>query len=332
MLDTSLAVSVNELTKRFSYKTNKSISKYTPAWLTPEKNTITAVDNISFQIKKGEKIAFIGPNGAGKSTTIKMLTGILTPTLGEISVLGYTPISQRKKLSYKMSAIFGQRSQLWQLLPIKDSFFLLADMFDIENNFAKKRINKLIDLFGVEKLIPKTPQQLSLGERMKCELIAGLIHSPEILFLDEPTIGLDVTIKATVRDLIKALSEEESVTVILTSHDTGDIEQVCDRTIIINTGQIIFDDTVANLRANFIKKKLITVKYDGKITFPEFEGITNLSNDNHELKLSIDLEQTTVEKVLNDILKQGSINDITVEDTPLEDVIKKIYGAPSFPS
>ena len=221
-----------------------------------------AVDDISFKVNKGERIAFVGPNGAGKSTTIKMLTGILHPTEGAIKVAGLDPIKDRKKVAYKIGCLFGQKSSLWMHLTAFDSYKLFGAIYDLDEDTTLKRINHLVEMFGIEELIHIPVRKLSLGQRMICEIVGVLLHEPEIIFLDEPTIGLDIVVKEKVRNLIKDINEKSGVTVFLTSHDVSDIEKLCDRVIIIDKGRIVIDENIKNLKAKYSKKKVVTVRQE----------------------------------------------------------------------
>ncbi len=233
--------------------------------LKPEYEEFKAVDGISFKINKGERIAFVGPNGAGKSTTIKMLTGILHPTDGTIKVAGLDPIKDRKKVAYKIGCLFGQKSSLWMHLTAFDSYKLFGAIYDLDEDTTLKRINQLVEMFEIEDLIYTPVRKLSLGQRMICEIVGVLLHEPEIIFLDEPTIGLDIVVKEKVRKLIKDINEKSNVTVFLTSHDVSDIEKLCDRVIIIDKGKIVIDENVKSLKSKYIKKKVVTIKQEETI-------------------------------------------------------------------
>src|SRR5438876_2810184 len=227
------------------------------SFVAPHYREREAVKHISFTLEPGEILAFIGPNGAGKSTTIKMLTGILYPSDGKAHVLGLTPWQQRRKLSFRIASVFGQKSQLWYHLPPQDTFGLLARIYELDMNEYRKRRDFLVDVFDIADYMRTPARKLSLGERMRCELAAALLHKPSVIFLDEPTIGLDVIAKQRIRDLIGQLQVEEGVTVFLTSHDAGDIEQVCRRAIVINHGEIILDAPVAKLKRDYLKVKTV---------------------------------------------------------------------------
>ncbi len=321
------SIVVENLSKHFY-----SIEPYKGSLLGKIKNYIfpkyiknIAVNNISFEINPGERVAFIGPNGAGKSTTIKMLTGIINQNEGHIKILGKDPLKNRSFISYKIGVLFGQTSQLWQELPISDSFKLLSAIYNIPKNEYKERLKKLISLFQIEDFIYKNAGELSLGQRMRCEIVACLLHNPSVIFLDEPTIGLDITSKAIIRDLIKELALKENKILLLTSHDTDDIEKVCNRVIIMNKGKIVFDDTLNSLKTKYIKKKLVTIITEEKdINFSKKGTIISEKNP-HKTKIEIDLQSTTINDVISIIISKFNVKDLTIEDPPLEDIIETFY-------
>lgn len=255
-------IEVKNLNKTFRIKEKeKGIKGSVKSIIKPKYKTIKAVNDISFTVEKGEILAFIGPNGAGKSTTIKMLTGILYPTSGEIMVNGINPAKQRKKLAYKIGTVFGQKEQLWTHLTPYDNFKFFGAIYDIPNNEVEDRIEELSRTFELEEFINTPVRNLSLGQRIRCEMVAALIHKPEILFLDEPTIGLDPVVKKNIRKLIRKMNKELGTTIFLTSHDVGDIEKLCKRVIIVNKGRIIMDDTMKNLKSDKPLEDIITEIY-----------------------------------------------------------------------
>ena len=233
---------------------------------------ICAISALSFEIKTGERVAFIGPNGAGKSTTIKMLTGILHPTSGKIEVLGLVPWKDRHALGYQIGTVFGQRTQLWYHLPPSDTFELLSKIYEIDPKTYQNRLEELVALFEIGHLLGKPVRQLSLGERMRCEIVASLLHKPKILFLDEPTIGLDINAKLMIRGLLNKLSKEHGTTLFLTSHDTADIEQVCDRVIVLDKGMIITDSSLRDLKKTYMKKKILSLVTEEEVCRSTFPG------------------------------------------------------------
>ncbi|HQY22379.1 MAG TPA: ATP-binding cassette domain-containing protein [Gammaproteobacteria bacterium] len=294
--------------------------------LRPRYQTIMAVNDISFQVKAGERVAFIGPNGAGKSTTIKILTGIMQSTSGRVKVLGSDPAADRKCLAYQIGAVFGQRSQLWYHLPVQETLTLLAAIYDIPKSEYQQRLKILAEKFNVTSLLTKPVRQLSLGERMRCEIIASFLHKPAVLFLDEPTIGLDITAKAIIRDLILKQSEQEGVTLLLTSHDTDDIEKVCDRVIIIDQGQLLLDNSLHNLKTQYIKKRVLSIVTEEERIICKLPGILVLEQSPHHLKIEIDIAQHAVESVVADLLENYTLRDLTIEGPPLEAIIQMLYA------
>lgn len=293
--------------------------------LRPRYQTVTAVNDISFQVQVGERVAFIGPNGAGKSTTIKILTGIMQATSGHVKVLGSNPATDRRFLAYQIGAVFGQRSQLWYHLPVQETLTLLAAIYDIPAKEYQQRLKHLAEKFSVSSLLAKPVRQLSLGERMRCEIIASFLHKPAVLFLDEPTIGLDTTAKAIIRDLIRKQSEQEGVTLLLTSHDTDDIKKVCDRVIIIDQGQLLLDDSLKNLQTNYIKKRVLSILTEEEAVVLKKPGVLVLEQSPHYLRIEIDSIQHTVESVVADLLETYTLKDLTIEGPPLEAIIQMIY-------
>lgn len=318
-------IEVKNLNKKFVIKEKeKGIKGSIKSIIKPGYKTINAVDNISFSVEKGEILAFIGPNGAGKSTTIKMLTGILYPTNGEIIVNGINPAKERKKLAYKIGTVFGQKEQLWTHLTPYDNFKFFGAIYDIPNNKIEDRIEELKNTFELEEFINTPVRNLSLGQRIRCEIVAALIHKPDILFLDEPTIGLDPVVKENIRKLIKKMNKELGTTIFLTSHDVGDIEKLCKRVIIVNKGKIIMDDTMNNLKYNYLNKKIVEVKLKEKVNLQNEEGITVLKDKGNNLKVEIDSKKKGIADVIK-LLDTDKIIDINISNIPLEDIITSIY-------
>lgn len=289
-----------------------------------EKQIKNAVDGISFSVEEGEALAFIGPNGAGKSTTIKMLTGILYPTSGDIKVLGFNPSKERVKLSYQIGSVFGQKEQLWVHLSAYENFKFFGSIYDIKKKELEERINELAEIFDIKPFMHQPVKSLSLGQRMKCEMVASLLHKPKMLFFDEPTIGLDPIAKETLRKLIKKINKELKTTIFFTSHDVGDIEEVCKRVIIINNGKIVLDDSMKNLKYHHLNKKIVDVNLKTNIKLQEKDGIKVLKAKDTLYKIEVDMNKSTIEELLS-LFKADDIQDITISSTPLEDIIKDIY-------
>lgn len=318
------AVSVNQLVKNFVLKKRDGIR-----WTSTD---VKAVDGITLTIPKGQSVAFIGPNGAGKSTTIKMLTGILHPTSGEATVLGCVPWEERTKLARRIGVVFGQRSQLWYHLPPRDTFELLSKIYEIKKDVFVSRRDMLIERFQLSEFLDTPVRKLSLGQRMRAEVACSLLHGPEVIFLDEPTIGLDVIARQELRDLIREWNEENGVTVFLTSHDAGDIQHVAKRVIVINHGRVVLDDRVSRVRRQYLREKVLSVKYADTPESFTLEGVKTLKESGHAFKFEVDTLLVPIERVMTEIMRIGTVVDITIEDPPLEEIIAHIYSAPRVES
>ena len=319
------AIEVKELSKTFKVKQKeKGLKGSIKAIFKPKYKDKKAVNKVTFTVEKGEILAFIGPNGAGKSTTIKMLTGILFPTNGEVSVMGINPQKQRKELSYKIGTVFGQKEQLWIHLTPYDNFKFFGSIYDIPDKVVEKRIEEYKNIFELDEFINTPVRGLSLGQRMICEIVASLIHEPEILFLDEPTIGLDPVVKEKIRVFIKRLNKEKKTTIFLTSHDVGDIEKLCKRVIIVNNGEIVLDDSMENLKYHYLNKKIVEAKMNTKINLDDVDGITILKDKDYNLKVEVDLTKKTISDAIK-LLDPDKIIDINISNTPLETIISSIY-------
>lgn len=319
-------IEVKNLTKTFKTK-KKTLgfkNKLKTLFKKKEYNIKNAVDGISFSVEEGEALAFIGPNGAGKSTTIKMLSGILYPTSGEISVLGLNPSKQRTKLAYSVGSVFGQKEQLWIHLSAYDNFLFFGKIYDIPKQKLAERIEELATLFEIKEFMHQPVKSMSLGQRMKCEMVASLLHNPKMLFFDEPTIGLDPIAKETLRNLIKKINRELKTTILFTSHDVGDIEEVCKRVIIINDGKIVLDDSMKNLKYHHLNKKIVEVNLKNNVKLPTKDGIKLIKGKDTLYKIEVDMNKTTMDELLG-MFKADDIQDITISSTPLEDIIKDIY-------
>lgn len=296
------------------------------ALIRPEWREIEAVKSIDLEVEKGEMVAFIGPNGAGKSTLIKMLCGIQYPTNGEIQVLGMSPTKERKKLAMQIGSVFGQKSQLWMHLPPMDSFMLLSAIYEVDNTERKKRIDELTELFELGDFLYTPVRKLSLGQRVRCEVAASLLHNPEILFLDEPTIGLDVVVKQTIRELIIRYNKERGTTVFLTSHDPTDIEKLCKRAIIIDDGEIILDAPAAELQNNYLGIRLIEVSFSIPQVIPKLPGVKVVSHENRlKFIITVDTNCYPVGELITQLVNGGNVLDITINNPPMEDIVATIF-------
>jgi len=274
----------------------------------------------------GEVLGLIGPNGAGKSTTIKMLTGILHPTDGDAKVLGYIPWKERQKLAFHIGTVFGQRPQLWYHLPAIDTFTLFGKIYELDDRETQKRIDFLCEAFEIRDLLETPVRKLSLGQRMRCEVAASLLHRPKLILLDEPSIGLDVVAKQHIRDAIRRMNQEEGVGVLLTSHDAGDLEALCKRVIIVNHGQIVYEDKVSNLKRKHLTTKLVEVRYAQEVPAGfHLNGVEILKVGRYGVKLRFETNQTPVDSVMSHLSNVGELVDITISDPPLEEVIAKVY-------
>ncbi|NTU76441.1 MAG: ATP-binding cassette domain-containing protein [Alphaproteobacteria bacterium] len=288
-------------------------------------HTLTAVGDLSFAIEAGDKVAFIGPNGAGKSTTLKMLCGLLCPTDGTAQVCGYIPWEQTRALASQIGLVFGQRSHLWPALPVRDSFDLLAKIYDLSSTAYNAQRRKLVEVFGLGDLLTQSARTLSLGQRMRCDIAAALLHQPAVLFLDEPTIGLDITAKALLRDHLNVLSHEFETTILLTSHDTDDIEKICERVIVIDQGRKLLDTTLPELRGQYTRTKTLRLATTEENPVYSRAGVTIAEKGSHHLVLTVDLQAVALEQVVAECLSGFTLQDIAIESMPLEDVIKAIY-------
>jgi ABC-2 type transport system ATP-binding protein len=287
-----------------------------------------AVRDISFDVDAADRIAYIGPNGAGKSTSIKILTGILHPSSGEARVLGHVPWQDRRRLAARIGTLFGQRSQLWFELTPRQSFRMLAAIYGVDDRQAAARVGELADLLDAGDLFDMPVRSLSLGQRMRCELAASLLHDPAILFLDEPTIGLDLLAKQRFRELLVRLNVERGTTIFLTSHDVADIEQVARRAIVINHGAVIWDDAVASMRRTLLATKLVEVGLDEPVPDLCLDGVTVVEQSDTALRLVVDTTARSIKEVLDTLLDRCRVSDISVVDPPLEQVIAEIYATP----
>ena len=319
-------IAVNNLSKVFQLKQQQTgFWRRARSLFAPTMHTVVAVDAISFAVQPGECLAFIGPNGAGKSTVIKMLAGIMTASEGTVRVLGLDPAEHRQKLAYHIGTVFGQRSQLWYHLCPLDTYNLLSRLYELDRKAYEERLNFLVQSFEIGDLLKTPVRKLSLGQRMRCEIVASLLHRPKVIFLDEPTIGLDVIAKEQIRDVIRFLNHEEKVTIFLTSHDAGDIEALAQRTIVINHGRLIFDDSTEKLKKNFITTKVVELIAEEPIKTFTFEGGKILDRGKHSIKIELDPTKVSLDALMSYALGAFSIKDINIYDPPMEEIIAHIY-------
>ncbi len=320
-------IEARDLSKTFRVKRKeKGLAGSAKSLFHPCTEEITAVDRISFSVEEGEILAFIGPNGAGKSTTIKMLTGILYPDGGSAHVLGIDPAKKRRQLAYEIGTVFGQKEQLWIHLTPYDNFRFFGAIYDIPDREIEKRIQELTETFDLGAFLNTPVRSLSLGQRIRCEITASLIHKPKVLFLDEPTIGLDPVVKENIRGLIRQMNKELHTTIFLTSHDVGDIEKLCRRIIIVNCGRIVLDDSMEHLKYHYLNKKLVEAKFHGDAALPRAAGINVLKEKGGNVKFEVDTALMGISDALR-LIDADLVEDINISNIPLEDIITEIYKA-----
>lgn len=285
---------------------------------------VKAVDGVSFEIQEGELVGFIGPNGAGKTTALKVLSGLLYPTAGEVSVLGYEPFKRQPQFQKQFSLVMGQKNQLWWDLPAWESFILNKEIYEIPDEQFKKTVRQLSEMLEIEDLLKIQVRKLSLGQRMKCELIASLLHRPKVLFLDEPTIGLDVVAQKTMRDFIKEYNEKFKATIILTSHDMVDVKELCKRVIVINEGKILYDGLLQKIVKKYAPYKIISVDFEKEISPGEIKEFGEIERfEKHYAKIRIKKED--IAEKIPFLLSKFDLADLTVEDPAIEDIIRQIF-------
>jgi ABC-2 type transport system ATP-binding protein len=287
---------------------------------------IPAVENVSFRIEEGEMVGYLGPNGAGKSTTIKMLTGILVPTSGRIEIGGLVPHRQRVAHVRRIGVVFGQRTQLWWDLPTVESFELLRHIYRIPQARYRARLEQCIALLDMEPFLATPVRQLSLGQRMRADLAAALLHEPQILFLDEPTIGLDVVARERIRTFLQHINQKQGVTVILTTHDLGDISRLCRRVVLIDHGRVIFDGELEQLRARFGRWRTLVVDFSHEIAEITIQGAELVRREGPRAWLRFDREHTTAAALIAEIAATYPLRDLTLEEPEIEGVVRDIYS------
>ena len=295
----------------------------------PKYKELTAVKGINFNIEEGELVGYIGENGAGKSTTIKMLTGLLTPTSGKIVVNGIIPYEKRIENNKSIGAVFGQKTQLWWDLPVIESFRLIKQMYKLPDGEYRKNLKKFTQILELEELLDKQVKNLSLGQKMRCEIAATFLHNPKIVYLDEPTIGLDVLVKENIRKFIKDINREKKTTVILTTHDLKDIEDVCNRIILLDQGEIIYDgdkQKFKDIYGKYVFAELVVSNKNGKLSDTiTLNGCEIVEETEKSIKIKFNHEETTIMQILNTISNHCVVEDIHMREAELEDILKEIY-------
>lgn len=327
-------IKVENITKEF--KSNKKYPGFKGAiksFFSTEYIIKKAVDDISFNIEDGEIVGYIGANGAGKSTTIKMMTGILTPTSGKITVNGLVPYEKRKKNAKNVGVVFGQKTQLWWDLPLSETFTLLKEIYDVTDEDFKERMEFFNSTLSLEDFMLTPVRSLSLGQRMRADIAAALIHNPKVIYLDEPTIGLDVMVKEKVRNAIREINKKYKTTIILTTHDLNDIEELCSRIIIIDNGKKIYDGSLEEIKSKYGAKTSIELQVKEKIDLSTFSFKENLNEDdlvikeeNNKIIATFNKNKISSSEIMSEILKKAEVIDFKVVETSIEDIIKKIYS------
>lgn len=324
-------ITVKNLKKEYvKYEKQPGLLGMVKAFVNAKKRIISAVDDVSFEIQDGEIVGYIGANGAGKSTTIKMLTGILTPTEGHIDINGIVPHKERTKNAYQIGVVFGQRTQLWWDLPLTESYTILKEIYSVSDEDFASRMAFFEEIFGLSEFIKSPVRQLSLGQRMRADIVASLLHNPKVLFLDEPTIGLDVVAKNQMRQAIKKLNQMYQTTVILTTHDLDDIALLANRIIMIDKGKIIYQGTLEELKDNYGYMKRVTFKL--KESGPDVVDGLSISADLniqvHEASVVIDFNKHkySVTDIAGTVMKQYNVMDMEVQERDIEDIVAQIYA------
>ncbi len=316
-----MIIKVDQLSKEYKVKIKRNVIK---DLFSGQYRQVSAVDNVSFSISKGESVALLGPNGAGKTTTMKMLTGLIYPTHGVVEVLGFTPFERKKEFLTRIGLVMGNKTGLdWDLTP-RQSFQLLKRIYHLTDQQFKERLDELLTLLNLESLLDVQVRKLSLGERMKMEIVGAILHNPDILFLDEPTIGLDILSKQKIREFLRIVQTQMEVTLLLTSHDMDDIEKVCDRVIVINNGTKVYDDSLDNLMGKHKKDRYV------KFIFKEMPAIVEIKKlgkiiESGENFITIKVDNKKMAELLSKVTTQYAVDDIDIISIPLEEIIAEIY-------
>ncbi|MFB8282736.1 ABC transporter ATP-binding protein [Nocardia colli] len=315
-------IDIEDLTRQFT------LSRKIGRQWRRHRETLTAVDRMSFRIERGTAVGYIGANGAGKSTTIKMLTGILVPTSGSVRTCGLEPVRQRRELAARIGVVFGQRSQLWWDLPLRESFSILAAIHRLEPDVARKRKHELIEQLEMADTLDTPVRQLSLGQRMRAEVAAALLHSPELVILDEPTIGLDVLSKQRLREFLRAERADRGTTLLLTTHDMGDIERLCGRVLVVDHGRLVYDGSLTGLAATVGARRVLVVDLaEPAADIDDLPCARLLSSEAGGMRqrLAFDPEKTTAAQLLALVSDRAEVRDLSIEEPEIEDVVRRIY-------
>ncbi|MFQ3275229.1 MAG: ABC-2 type transport system ATP-binding protein [Candidatus Nanohaloarchaea archaeon] len=320
-------IKAENLDKKFKiYQRGEGITGYLKSFVKREYREVHAVKDLHLEIEKGEMIGYIGANGAGKSTTVKMLTGILEPTSGKIEVDGRNPHKERKKNAMNIGAVFGQKTQLWWDLPVRESFKLLKEIYEVSEEDYQDRIDEFDEVLQLSDFWEQPVRKLSLGQKMRCELAAAFLHHPKIVYLDEPTIGLDVAVKERIRDFIRKMNQEKDITVMLTTHDIDDIEDLCDRIVVLDEGRKIYDGQLDSLVNRFTSRRMILDVRNGESFELDLDGIQEIEKDDARIEVVFDREKISASELMREVLERYEVLDFQLKEPDIETVVKKIYN------
>ena len=320
-------IKAEKLNKTFRiYQRGEGIKGYLKSFVSRDYEEVHAVEDLNLEIDEGEMIGYIGANGAGKSTTVKMLTGILEPSSGKIEVDGLNPHKHRKKNAMNIGVVFGQKTQLWWDLPVRESFKLLKEVYEVSDKDYKTRIDEFDEVLQLSEFWDQPVRKLSLGQKMRCELAAAFLHHPKIVYLDEPTIGLDVAVKERIRDFIKKMNEEKDITVMLTTHDIGDIEDLCERVVVLDEGRKIYDGELDTLVNRFTSRRLVMELRDGEDFDIDMKGIKEVKKEEGSVEVVFDRDIVSASDLMREILDSYDVLDFRIREPDIESVVKKVYN------
>lgn len=322
-------IEVSGISKEYKISDNKGgLIGYINHIFNPKYKKFTAVNNISFKINQGEIVGYLGENGAGKSTTIKMLSGLLTPTNGIIKVNGIVPYKNRIQNNFQIGAVFGQKTQLWWDLPVFESFKLIGNLYKMTQKDYEKNLNWIVEKLELKELLNKQVRNLSLGQKMKCEIAATFLHKPKVVYLDEPTIGLDVLVKENIRNFIKEYNKEFNTTIILTTHDVKDVEELCDRIILIDKGKIIYDGNINSFRSKYSNNDFLTIFKKETISFInkiKLDGIEVVEESKNYIKIKFNQDKISIIEIIEKFKKYYTILNVETNEAKMEEILKEIY-------
>ena len=324
------AISVFNLKKYYQvHKKEPGLTGSIKSLISRKYEEVKAVDDISFEISEGELVGFIGPNGAGKTTTLKVLSGLLYPTDGNVSVLGFTPWKRNTSFQKQFALVMGQKNQLWWDLPAQESFLLNKEIYEVPDEQYQKTVNELVEMLDIKDILKIQVRKLSLGQRMKCELVAALLHSPKVLFLDEPTIGLDVVMQARMREFIKDYNKRHHATIILTSHYMGDVKELCKRVIMIDKGKIAFDGILSKITEKYATHKHLVITLSSEVAKEKLAQIGRIKSYEFP-KVELEVPRGESSRRAAQLLQEFPVADLNIEETPIEEIIRQIFQNQSY--